>query len=219
MQNLPFLYENLPANLKTQAFEILEFWAFQGHLSIPKHASFVEILPLLPEKLRNDLADYLRFLESKIEKTINAEEKAAKAHLLAQKVLQELDKMPKESIDSLKTELKKMIPQADSTVMLKIGSGAYEEERETSVGIFIGVQNVQTAETIDLESYFTEVFRLAHIEKLEVLEEVLAEFEAEAEPEFWLTSIPASKIDEGLYGLHFSLRARLILTEKEYEEA
>lgn len=218
MKNLAFLYENLPADYKLRTSEMLEFLAFQGHFVMPRNAVFIEILPLLSEKLTQDLADYLAFLDTKIEKEISPEEKAEKALSLAKRLVLNLQKMPAESLENLRNELKKMIPQPDSTVMLKLGSGAYPEERETSVGIFVAIQSVRTTEeTLDFQHFFENVFRLAQNKPFELLDSVLSEFESESEPEYWLTSIPASKMYEGLYGLHFSLKGRLNLSNVENE--
>jgi len=210
MQNLAFLYENLPTEFKTKVNELLEFWAFQKHFLLSQQDSFPQILTLLPEKLKNDLTDYLAFLDTKIDKEIDPIQKKAKATLLAQKIVYYLEKMPAQEVENLKKELQKMTPQADSTVMLKIGSGIDQEDKETIVGIFIAIQSVQTSEEIVLETFFENVLFLAKPKQIELLEKVLDEFEQESEEHYWLTFMPFSKIEGSLWGGQFTIHGKLL---------
>jgi hypothetical protein len=129
---------------------------------------------------------------------------------ITEKLLSLLEKMPSESLSDLQKELCKVFPAPNAKVLLKTGSGAYEEDEEYSVGIFFSSKPFRAVEAdTTLNYFFQSLFDLATEAQLERLDMILERFRMKAKPLFSLDFIPAQIVEQDAGGIYFTLEGQL----------
>jgi len=104
-----------------------------------------------------------------------------KTDAVSQKISDILAQTPTEQQEGLREELLKMLPQEGSEVKLKIGSGIYPEDNESSMGIFVEIHHAQKSiENYDLLGIWQMILSNTEDKYLKELEEMLDFFTKDA---------------------------------------
>jgi hypothetical protein len=131
---------------------------------------------------------------------------------ITEKLLSLLEKMPSESLADLQKELCKVFPAPNAKVLLKTGSGAFEEDNEYSIDIFFTSKPFQAVEAdTSLKHFFQSLFDLATDMQLERLDMILDRFRLKAQADYGIAFMPAQIMEQTIGGLLFNLNGKLVL--------
>ena len=202
MFRAPIIFEMLPLGARSKAFEMLEFLAYRSGLQVRKESRFVEIFAQLSQHYADEMEAYLRFLLEKDKAKFAQNTRVEILEYVVNKIMQHLKKVPASNLQTLQNTLKKIYPQKDTEVLLKIGSSANPE----NFSFYILLSHTQEVENIALIDFFEQLFERTLTHQLDLLKHILDDFSAENDAEYFLTFMPITHLDDGLVAFQFSLK-------------